>query len=72
MVSTVLYAVSPDLKTVTFSKKRIKLQNSSMSISGVTFNLKVQNIFVFTNGDVINLSENVTFNRSGVLLYHQI
>ena len=33
-----------------------------MSISGVTFTLKVQDIFAFTNGDVVNLSEDVTFN----------
>ena len=55
-------AVSPDLKTVFVSKKGVNYTNSSMSISGVTFTLKVQDIFAFTNGDVVNLSEDVTFN----------
>ncbi len=55
-------AVSPDLKTVFVSKKGVNYTNPSMSISGVTFTLKVQDIFAFTNGDVVNLSEDVTFN----------
>jgi hypothetical protein len=57
-------AVSPDLKTVFVSKKGVNYTNPSMSISGVTFTLKVQNIFAFTNGDVVNLSEDVTFNAA--------
>ena len=55
-------AVSPDLKTVFVSKKGVNYTNSSMSISGVTFTLKIQDIFAFTNGDVVNLSEDATFN----------
>ncbi len=55
-------AVSPDLKTVFVSKKGVNYTNPSMSISGVTFTLKVQDIFSFTNGDVVNLSEDTTFN----------
>ena len=55
-------AVSPDLKTVFVSKKGVNYTNPSMSISGVTFTLKVQDIFAFTNGDVVNLSEDATFN----------
>jgi len=55
-------AVSPDLKTVFVSKKGVNYTNPSMSISGVTFTLKVQDIFSFTNGDVVNLSEDATFN----------
>ena len=55
-------AVSPDLKTVFVSKKGVNYTNPSMSISGVTFTLKVQDIFAFTNGDVVNLNEDVTFN----------
>ena len=55
-------AVSPDLKTISISKKGVNYTNPSMSISGVTFTLKIQNIFAFTNGDVVNLSEDVTFN----------
>ena len=53
-------AVSPDLKTITFVKSGLNYTNSSLSLSGVSFKLKVQNIFVFTDEDVINLSENVT------------
>ena len=50
-------AVSPDLKTITFVKNELHYDNSSLSLSGVSFKLKVQNIFVFTDGDVINISE---------------
>jgi hypothetical protein len=53
-------AVSPDLTTITFVKNGLNYTNSSLSLSGVSFKLKVQNIFVFTDEDVINLSENVT------------
>ena len=53
-------AVSPDLKTITFIKRGLNYTNSSLSLSGVTFKLKVQNIFVYTDEDVINLSEDVT------------
>ena len=53
-------AVSPDLKTITFVKSGLSYTNSGLSLSGVTFKLKVQNIFVYTDEDVINLSEDVT------------
>ena len=53
-------AVSPDLKTITFVKDGLHYDNSSLSLSGVSFKLKVQNIFVFTDGDVINITEDVT------------
>jgi len=53
-------AVSSDLKTITFVKNGLHYDNSSLSLSGVSFKLKVQNIFVYTDEDVINLSENVT------------
>ena len=53
-------AVSPDLKTITFVKSGLNYTNSGLSLSGVSFKLKVQNIFIFTDGDVVNLSENVT------------
>ena len=53
-------AVSPDLTTITFVKNGLNYTNSSLSLSGVSFKLKVQNIFVYTDEDVINLSENVT------------
>ena len=53
-------AVSPDLKTITFVKSGLNYTNTSLSLSGVSFKLKVQNIFVYTNEDIVNLSENVT------------
>ena len=63
-------AVSPDLKTITFVKSGLNYTNSGLSLSGVSFKLKVQNIFVFTDGDVVNLSENVTIG--GVSLTENI
>ena len=57
-------AVSPDLKTISISKKGVNYTNPSMSISGVTFTLKIQDIIAFTNGDVVNLSEDVVFNAA--------
>ena len=53
-------AVSPDLKTITFVKSGLNYTNSSLSLSGVSFKLKVQNIFVFTDEDVVNLSDDVS------------
>ena len=53
-------AVSPNLKTITFVKSGLNYTNSGLSLSGVSFKLKVQNIFVFTDEDVVNLTENVT------------
>ena len=53
-------AVSPDLKTITFVKNGLNYTNSGLSLSGVSFKLKSQNIFVYTDEDIVNLSENVT------------
>ena len=53
-------AVSPNLKTITFAKNGLNYTNSSLSLSGVSFKLKSQNIFVYTDGDVVNVNENVT------------
>ena len=53
-------AVSPDLTTVTFVKSGLNYTNSGLSLSGVSFRLKVQNIFVFTDEDIINLSDDVS------------
>jgi len=53
-------AVSPDLKTITFVKSGLNYTNSSLSLSGVSFKLKVQNIFVFTDEDIVNLSDDVS------------
>ena len=59
-------AVSPDLETITFVNSGIHT-SITPSLSGVTFKLKAQNIFTFTDGDVVNLSEDVTFNiTSGI------
>ena len=55
-------AVSPDIKTITFVKSGLNYTNSGLSLSGVSFKLKVQNVFVYTDEDVVNLSEDVTFN----------
>jgi len=53
-------AVSPDLKTITFFKSGLNYTNLSLSLSGVSFRLKAQNIFVYTDGDVVGVNENVT------------
>ena len=53
-------AVSPDLKTITFVKSGLNYTNSGLSLSGVSFKLKVQNIFVFTDEDIVNLSDDVS------------
>ena len=53
-------AVSPDLKTITFFKSGLNYTNLSLSLSGVSFRLKSQNIFVYTDGDVVGVNENVT------------
>ena len=54
-----VYSVSLDSKTITFRKRG---QYNFPSISGTTFSVMATNIFAFTNGDVINLSEDATFN----------
>ena len=56
-----VYSVSLDLKTITFRKKG---QYNFPSISGTTFSVMATNIFAFTNGDVVNLSEDVVFNAA--------
>ena len=53
-------AVSPDLTTITFVKSGLNYTNSGLSLSGVSFKLKVQNIFVFTDEDIVNLSDDVS------------
>ena len=58
-------AISPDLKTITFVNNGLHYDNSSLSLSGVSFKLKAQNIFVFTDGDVINITEDVTIGGVG-------
>jgi len=53
-------AVSPDLKTITIVNSELNYTNSSLSLSGVSFKLKAQNIFVYTDGDIVNVNGNVT------------
>jgi len=57
-------AVSPDLQTITFIKSGIHT-DINHSLSGVSFISKSQNIFTFTDEDVINLNENVTIGGVG-------
>ena len=57
-------AVSPDLQTITFIKSGIHT-DINHSLSGVSFISKSQNVFTFTDEDVINLNENVTIGGVG-------
>ena len=54
-------AVSSNLKRVTFIKSGLHYSNTNISGSNISFKLKTQNIFVFTNGDIINVDEDVKF-----------
>tara|TARA_B100001287_G_scaffold178728_1_gene150698 strand:+ start:6924 stop:8201 length:1278 start_codon:yes stop_codon:yes gene_type:complete len=53
-------SVSPNLKEVSFKISGIRYSNDSIADSAITFTLKVQKIFVFTDGDIINVNGNVT------------
>ena len=53
-------SVSPNLTTITFVKSGLNYTNTGLSLSGVSFSLKSQNVFTYTDEDVVNLSENVT------------
>ena len=54
-------AVSVDLKTIRLKKNNLVYENSSISISGVSFIHKAENIFTYTQDDVVNLSVQATF-----------
>ena len=58
----VVSSISTDLKIVTVFKNNLVYLNSNVSLSGVSFIHKAENIFTYTDGDIINLSENATFN----------
>ena len=58
----VVRTISTDLKIVTLNKNNLVYLNSNVPLSGVSFTHKAENIFTYTDGDVINLSEDVTFN----------
>ena len=53
--------VSTDSKIVTLKKNNLIYVNNSVSISGVTFIHKAENIFTYTQDDVVNLSVQATF-----------
>ena len=53
--------VSTDLTVVTLRKNNLVYENSSIPISGVTFIHKAENIFTYTQDDVVNLSVQATF-----------
>ena len=54
-------AVSVDLKTIRLKKSNLVYENSSISISGVSFIHKAENIFTYTQDDVVNVSLQTTF-----------
>jgi len=54
-------SVSTDLTTIRVQKDNFTYENSSISISGVSFIHKPENIFTYTNDDVVNVSVATTF-----------
>ena len=58
----VVSTISTDLTIVTLFKNNLVYVNSNVPLTGVSFTHKAENIFTYTDGDVINLSEDVTFN----------
>ena len=54
-------AVSVDLTTIRVVKNNFTYENSSISISGVSFIHKPENIFTYTDDDVVNVSVATTF-----------
>jgi hypothetical protein len=54
-------SVSTDLTTIRVQKNNFTYENSSISTSGVSFIHKPENIFTYTNDDVVNVSVATTF-----------
>ena len=54
-------SVSTDLTTIRVQKDNFTYENSSISTSGVSFIHKPENIFTYTNDDVVNVSVATTF-----------
>ena len=54
-------SISTDFKIVTLKKNNLVYVNSGVSISGVSFIHKAENIFTFTQDDVVNVSVQTTF-----------
>ena len=55
--------VSTDLRVITLTKNNV-VYYANIPLTGISFIHKSENIFTFTNGDVVNLSEDVTFNAA--------
>ena len=53
--------VSTDSKIITLKKNNLVYVNNSVSISGVSFIHKAENIFTYTQDDVVNLNVQATF-----------
>ena len=53
--------ISTDLKTVRLNKNNLIYVNDNVSISGVSFIHKAENIFTYTQDDVVNVSVQTTF-----------
>ena len=53
--------ISRDLTTVRLKKYNLVYENSSIPISGVSFIHKAENIFTYTQDDVVNVSVQTTF-----------
>ena len=58
-------SVTSDLKVITLINSVIKYTNTSDFSSGVDFVLKPQDIFTFTDGDIVGLSTDITFTVGG-------
>ncbi len=56
-----IQTVSTDSKIITLKKNNLIYVNNSVSISGVTFIHKAENIFTYTQDDVVNVSVQTTF-----------
>ena len=54
-------SVSTDLTTIRVQKDNFTYENSSISTAGVSFIHKPENIFTYTNDDVVNVSVATTF-----------
>tara|TARA_Y100001937_G_C7126510_1_gene335194 strand:- start:40 stop:1329 length:1290 start_codon:yes stop_codon:yes gene_type:complete len=56
--------ISADLKQITLTKPRLQLDEDNINVNNISFKLIALSIFVFTNGDLVTLSENATFNTA--------
>tara|TARA_R100000353_G_scaffold79626_1_gene60031 strand:+ start:2937 stop:4256 length:1320 start_codon:yes stop_codon:yes gene_type:complete len=56
--------INQDLNKVTFTKPRLQLDEDNINVNNISFKLIALSIFVFTNGDLVTLSEDATFNTA--------